>query len=893
MRPERWDEIQALFDRAADLPPGERRVFVAEIAERDAALGRELDELLSADADAGDFLADSPLPGPSRDIGPEPPIQPRVGPYRILRPLGEGGMSRVHLAVRDDDVYQKTVAVKVIRDGGRSRDLVRRFRTERQILAGLDHPNIAKLLDGGATDEGIPYFVMDYIEGRAIDEYADRAQLNVEERIGLFLEVCNAVEYAHRNLVVHRDLKASNILVTQEGVPKLLDFGIAKLLKPEAFPMAVQRTAVDVRPMTPYYASPEQLRGKTITTATDVYALGVLLYRLLTGRFPYRFEERTARAVEHAVLEQEPQPPSAAVLRPGREGEDAEPAGARGLPSAKRLGRRLDGDLDAILLTALAKEPERRYPSVEQFSADLRRQLAGEPVTATRAGLAYRLGKFVLRNRLAAALAAAIVTLLVGISVVTTVAATRIARERDEAQLERDNAEQVVNFLQGIFRLSDPHQGGGETITAREILDRGAGRVERELAGQPAVQATLMQAIGRVYQNLGLLEPAEALLDRALELRRAEHGSKHPAVAASLSNLGVVYLEKGDYEGARELLEQALAVRRATLGAGHPEVAESLFNLGLLEKESGHFDEAQLLYRQAIEIFRRESLRGELAGALNKLAILLSELGDYERAGALFEEVVEIRRAELGTTHPLTAEALNDLAVFFAIQGRYDRAEPLFRETLGLRRRQLGPRHPMLAESLNNLGRLLKERGEHAAAERLYREALAINREAYGRNHQAVAHFTNNLAVLLEEQEDLDAAEMLYREALDIRRQVLGADHADTGVSLYGLGRILARRGAAAEAENHLQEAVRILERALPAGHWRIGEARSYLGQCLAEQGRLAEAAPLLTSGFEILRRSRGLAHRRTPGALERLLGALEGRASAEELESYRSLRAS
>ncbi len=908
MKTERWKIVEELFERVSALPPESREQALAEEAGGDGQLVAEVRSLLDADRDTRGFLEMPAVAGGVRrllgDRYPGAPVPERIGPYKLLRNLGEGGMSRVHLAVRDDDEFQKLVAIKVIRHGMASADIVRRFRTERQILASLDHSNIARLFDGGTTEDGLPYFVMEYIEGIPIDEYCDRNRLAVEARLRLFLTVCSAVHYAHQNLVIHRDLKASNILVTPRGVPKLLDFGIAKLLKPESFPVPVELTAAGLRPLTPYYASPEQVQSRPITTASDVYSLGVLLYRLLTGHFPYRFGSGRPKDVEKAVLEQEPESPATAVSR-----VESLPAGSTGGPTRldpetvcesratrpRALRRLLAGDLDKILLMALRKEPQRRYGSVEQFADDIQRYLDGEPVRAHRDSFRYRAGKFLRRNRVAVAVATGFVALLSGLALTMTVQAARIAHERDQAQRERDRAEHVVRFMQSIFQRSDPHEGGGDTITAGEILERGADRVSRELADQPEVQATLMEAIGNVYKNLGLYDPSERMLRGALALRQKVYGLEHLAVAQSLNNLGVVLRHKGDYLGAEPLFEEALAQRRRLLGDRHPDVADSLNNLGRLHYELGDFAEAERLYRRAIEVQRQASGADspELSEQLGNLAILITEMGNFAAAEPLFQEALEVRRRAFGADHPLVAESLNNFGVFLGMRGDYAAAEPLFREALDMRRRLLGNDHPDVAESLNNLGMLLKGKGDYVTTERLYREAIAIRIKHLGRDHKIVAQHINNLAVLLHEKGDLAPAEATYREALAIRRKVLGDRHADTGVSMVQLGSLLVERGETPAAEELLREGVGVLRQALPANHWRVAEAETYLGSCLVAEKRYDEAEPLLVQGFESLRLSRGLEHRRTRDALERLLELYDRWPRPEAAARYRELATS
>ena len=887
MEPERWRLVQEIFAATAELPPLGRDAYLSERTGDDESLRREVESLLAADSEIDEFLEQPALPGRISQIladGPTDKVEGHIGPYRLLRKLGEGGMSRVYLAVRDDG-FQRMVALKVIRRGLKSDDLLHRFRTERQILAGLDHPNIAKLLDGGSTDDGLPYFVMEYIDGTPVDEYCDRNRLTVFQRLQLFLDICAAVQYAHQNLVVHRDIKTSNILVTADGTAKLLDFGIAKLLKPEQFPVPIELTATMMRPMTPFYASPEQIQGRTITTASDVYSLGVLLYKLLTGHLPYQVQTRTAREVERAVVDEPPERPSTAVSRvetvpaAGRGDDDTtitpESVSLARSVQPNQLKRILTGDLDTILLAALRKEPYRRYGTAEQFAEDVRRSLSGLPVRAHKDSLRYRASKFVQRNRVPIGVAATIVLLLFGFAVTMAMQASRIALERDTAQRERDRAEQVVTFLQEIFRVSDPHEEGGETITAREILDSGAQRVSRELEDQPEVQATLMQAIGNVYRNLGLYDLAEPLLREALSVRRRALGADHPAVAQSLNNLGVVLRHRGNYDGAEPLFNEALAMRRERYeGVDHPDLAESLNNLGLLYQERGRYPVAEKLLREAIAIQRAAEAgsNAELAALLANLGILQTEVGDWAAAEPPFREALELRREALGERHPLVADSLNDLGVFLGIQGDYESAEGMLREALAMRRRSLSDDHPALAESLNNLGRLLREAGDFPGAEELYREAIAIREKKLGRNHRLVAIHVHNLGQVLQAQDKLAEAEVQLRDCLAIRVKLFGEEHQDVGVSYMALGDLLVEQGRPRTAEPLLRKGIEVLTGNLPPNHWRIAQAESALGFCLTALGRYREAEPLLLSSYESLAARRGPEHRRTQDALDHLI---------------------
>jgi serine/threonine-protein kinase len=902
MADERTTRIGKIFEEALERPPGERRSFLAEACGDDADLRKEVESLLDADSRAGDFMErpvvehgfDFPVGGQPHDRTKE-----LVGSYRLLRRIGEGGMSEVYLAVRDDDEYEKRVALKIIREGLDSEDMLRRFRTERQILAGLDHPNVAKLLDGGSTKDGLPYFVMDFIEGVPIDEYCDQNRLNLRQRLELFRSVCSAIQYAHQNLVVHRDVKPSNILVTSEGTVKLLDFGIAKLVKPDQFAQRVEYTATWLRPMTPRYASPEQVQGKPVTTASDVYSLGVLLYRMLTGHLPYRLEGHPPTELARLVVEEQAEKPSTAIARADTDPakRQVEPVSLESVSRARRmqpaqLRRQLSGDLDNIVLMALRKEPQRRYGSVEQLSEDIRRYLSGLPVLARKDTLGYRTAKFLGRHWVGVAVAAAFVVLLVGFAVTMAVQAQRIAHERDQARRERDRAERAVTFLQEIFEVPDPLQGQGENITAREILERGAQRVARELEDQPETQATLLNSIGIVYRNLGLYDRAGPLLEQALDTRRTALG-KDPAVAETLMHLGVLERLAGNYDDAERLLRESVELRRELLGEDHQAVGETLNHLGIVLRQKGDYESAREMYDESIRINEQPGGdRLELATAKNNLAALLLGLGRHDEATMLFQEALELRRGQLGSEHPLVAQNLGNIGAALGMQGKYDEAEPFLRESLAIHRKVLEPDHPALIESLNNLAKLLTLLGNLDGAEPLYGEALSIQRRRAGEQHPNVAHIGSNLAELLAQKGDLDGAERRYREALALRREVLGDAHVDTGKSLISLGGLLVDKGEPREAEPLLREGLEVLSASLPEEHWRLAEARSALGASLSAIGRYDEAEPLLLGGFQRLEEQFGPGHRLSRRALQRIVDFFLASGRPNEAARFRAMAA-
>ena len=827
-----------------------------------------------------------PLTATRADAG-QPAAAPerRIGPYELLAELGRGGMGVVYLASRADEQYRKQVALKLIKAGADRDEVVLRFRRERQILAGLEHPNIARLLDGGTTPEGLPYFVMEYVEGRRIDAYCQDHGLQTLERLQLFRGVCSAIEYAHRNLIVHRDLKPGNVLVTREGVPKLLDFGIAKLVGPG--PAAETATATGLA-MTPAYASPEQVRGEAVTTASDVYSLGVVLYELLTGQLPYRLEASSPLALMRAVCEEEPEKPSTAVGRT-LVLERTVTALAEGAPrrgeTPKRLRSRLKGDLDTIVLKALRKEPSQRYSSVEALSEDLRRYCEGLPIGARNPTLAYRTRKFVRRHWAGVASGVLAATLLALFVASHLAQAARIRKERDKAA-------QVAAFLEDLFKVSDPGEARGNSITAREILDVGAERIRGGLRQDPEVRASLLDTIGNVYKRLGLYGRAEALLREALASRRQLLG-EHPDVASSLHGLATVLYYEGRYEESEALFREALAMRRKLLGDEHPDVAKTLNNLANVAWERGDFDAAESLYREGLALRRR--LFGpddpEVASSLHNLAIVLTDKGDYPQAEAIYRETLAIERKRLGEQHPDVVRSLHNLAVVLQAEGRLAEAEQLYQEALAGRRRVLGDRHPEVADSLAALAAVRIEK-EEPGAEPLVREALGIAEQAYGPRHVVVAGLLVNLGDAQRLAGKRADAEAAYRRSLAMYRELFPAGHPNTSDPLTQLGELLVATGRAAEAEPLLREAVTVRRGALPRTHPALAESESLLGACLAAQARYADAESLLLESYPRIRAARGAGSKATRDALGRLVDLYRSWGRPDQADRYAVLLA-
>ncbi|MCP4661780.1 MAG: serine/threonine protein kinase, partial [bacterium] len=713
---QRWERISELFNVALDLPADKRRSFLEDTGD-DTDLLREVEEMLDAEEWDEAFLARPffSLREPSDDDDPE--LGRNIGPYRLVRRIGRGGMGKVFRAERVDGELEQEVAVKLLRSSVETDEILRRFRAERQILAELDHPNVVRLLDAGTTGDGLPYLVMEPVEGRPIDEHCDALRLPVRERVRLFRSVCAAVSFAHRHLVVHRDLKPENILVTAAGRIKLLDFGVAKLLRND--PGFLSTATRQPAPMTLRYASPEQVRDGPITTASDVYSLGVILYELLSGHRAHRYTTSDPREVARAVCDETPPRPSTAVAG------DAEACRRRGA-DPRRLRRQLAGDLDKIVMTALRKEPERRFSSAEQLSEDLRRYLEGLPVRSRPDTFAYRAGKFVRRHAWGVAAVAAIVALILIFAVSTTLQSAEIVRQSEEITRERDRARNVTRFLVDVLGTSDPRRARGHSPTVRETLDDAVARLETDLRDEPRIRAALLDAIGVVYRSQGIEEQARPLLEEALKLRREHLDADDPVLAESLHNLAGLEHGQRRYEEAEALMREAIAIQRRAFPGDHRDLARGLSNLAAVALSQRRLDQAEALARESLTMKQR--LFGgddvEVAVSLNLLAAILTQTEKIVEAEALYRRTLEIRRRAGGPDDPGVATALNNLATLLVDHtDRLDEALPLHRQALRIRRQVYDGDHRHLVSSLNNLALLLTTLGEHEEAGALFDEA--------------------------------------------------------------------------------------------------------------------------------------------------------------------------
>ncbi|MCH8936987.1 MAG: tetratricopeptide repeat protein [Gemmatimonadetes bacterium] len=832
MTPERWKEIELVFSGAFELEGGERDRFVEEHCTGDPELQREVEGLLASLDSAGEYFEElaSRIGVPiDPETYAERLVGKRVGNYRLVNLIGRGGMGAVYVAERDDEQFQMKAALKLLPMGLDSDESRRRFLAERQILARLEHPNIARLVDGGVTEDGTPYFVMEHVEGTPIDEYCDTHRLNIPHRLELFLKVCEAVQHAHQNLVVHRDLKPSNILVTESGVVKLLDFGIARVLDSDESGAQTTMTR-RTRPMTIAYASPEQILGSSVTTVSDVYTLGVLLYVVLTGRHPYRLASKSLMEVEQIICEQEPERPSGAVCRSDPSMPDD--IGRQRGTTSQRLRRDLAGDLDTIVLTALRKEPERRYASVSHFADDLRRYEAGLPVTAHKHTVRYRTSRFVRRHKVgvtAVAAVAALIAALVGVSV--RFALTTVAQSR-EITREAETAEQVSSFLVDLFEVSNPGQGTGDTVTARAILERGAASINERLADQPEVRARMMHVLGGVYRNLGLYDDATPLYDSALAIRRDLYGNDHSDVAASLDAIGELRRAQEGWDAAEPVYREALAIRRR-LDDDPLNIAITLQGLASSMRNplrgvdpsvnAARIDTAEGLINEAIALrLQVEDWDSpNMVSAIANLAYVLQAKGDLDSAEVLYAHAVNGLRAQGDSSNITVRIALNNLGYIHRVKEDFPQAEQAYREALALERKWGVPANQLTI--LNNLASVVDYQGGRTDEVRdVLQERIDITREHWPDGHWQIGAAIVALGVLYIQQGDSLAAEPLYRETVGIYTNAIGPNHDWTAHTKAILGSLLTTQGRFTEAETLLLEAHQALGDVAAASEWHV-----------------------------------------------------------------------
>jgi eukaryotic-like serine/threonine-protein kinase len=896
-----WKRLEELFEQAQALPIDSRDAFLNEHCAHQPALRAQLGALLAA-ADGDRALHIERLVVDSRphaeapttnvdEPSPDPWLGQRLGPWRLTRIIGRGGMGVVYGAERADGQYQLDVAVKLMRAGPRDGQAMDRFRTERQVLASLKHPSIAGLLDGGFASDGMPYLVMELVDGVPITEWCSPASTGIEppsleRRLRLFQSVCDAVQHAHRALVVHRDLKPRNIFITRAGAVKLLDFGIAKLLEPEAWGLPATETRMEMRAFTPDYAAPEQLRGGAITTATDVYALGVVLYEIVAGVRPVTQAQGDGRVDAHA-REAAPAnadtpttmtPPSAAVRRSPRRDEQG-------------FARRIRGDLDRIILTALRDEPERRYASAGQLGEEIGRFLDGRAVLAQPDTLGYRVRKFVGRNRLAVTASAVFVASLIGFGAVSAWQARVLEKQRRIAQHERDTSEQVVRVLIDLFEATNPAvRPDGDRIPLGEFLRDAQTRALAGLREAPAVRAKLQHVLGSIQYTRGAYGPARSALEEALALQRQLAGPDHPDTLESLHLLGQVANYGGDETRARTLLQESLDRHRRVHGERHPLTARALSALApiVAARDMGRAGE---MLRSALEI-RQAALPAnhpDIAGSLAALGGYELRLGNFAKARELYRRALDTYPTAQDRRSPAAITLLGDYATLLNRTREYDEAGKLQREAIDLSEHVLGPRSITLANLQNNLGTTQAQAGRHAEAEESFRAAFETHRALLGDDHRRTRNVARNVGRAL-------ALQQRYAEALPWMDRALGSGgKGGSGIDAGILG-IRAQRAHVLFRLDRRSEAIAIASSAVTSleGLARdeaaapLASARVLLGRMLIESDRPRPAEPLLSAALQPLDRLGADHPQRAEAACELARARVLNGARAEGLAQLR-----
>jgi serine/threonine protein kinase len=799
-----WDRIEAVLGALLDAPTKERPALLVKLTAEDPGLREEVQSLLDAHRHAGDFL-ESPAAEfaalhmiDTDDYADSTQLRDTiVGRYRLIEEIGRGGMGAVWLAERSDGQFDQRVALKLVKRGMDTDEILARFRRERQILARLEHPNIARLLDGGVSEDGRPYFAMEYVPGVSITAYCDRRRASIEERLRLFIAVCRAIEYAHRNLIVHRDLKPSNVVVDDDGHVKLLDFGIAKLLGDEEG--EGQHTGAS-RLMTPEYASPEQATGSRITTASDVYQLGALLYELLTGSRPNpgdRITPSDARQFTPAVSLVRP----SVAVRQTQKGTNVE-NDPHAIPeriaterstTPERLRRRLKGDLDAIVLTAMRNEPEHRYPTADAIADDIERHLALEPIRFGSDRFSYRASKFIRRHRLRVT---AVTLILFAVISAVSVYTVQVRKERELAQLEAAKSAQNAQLLGRFFENWDPDAADRGAVNSHSVVRDAVARAESELRDQPEMLAAALSVLGDLLTSLHQTSAADSLLARALNMQERRYGESNADLAATLFRRGRLEFVVGNFESSVTYLRRSHAIYLGVFGPRHPETLRAQREIALSLRETGKIAEAEAILRDV----------------MRSLEVIRSQ------------------------NSPFGLETASTFGYTMFMGGRYDEAIAILQATLARQRSILGERYGPTLSTMRYLGSALRDKGDLVGAERLYREAVLTARQLYGSDHQETIYGERVLSMLLERKGELDEAEDLSRHALGASLRILSSDHPHVVVERARLGGILLDRGNRPEAETLLRQGLGQMRRIYAADYPDLADPLNRLAYIVVER---------------------------------------------------------
>ncbi len=828
----RWERIQTLFHGALDLPASEQHPFLTAACSEDAALLAEVEALLAEDARSGSLL-ERDVANIAHDLldNPAPPLSHlEFGPYKILRKLGEGGMGTVYLAERQD--LGNLVAIKILRDAWVSATRRERFLSEQRMLAQLNHPSIARLYDAATLPDGTPWFVMEYVEGVPLTEYCGERESSIRERLQLLRSVCEAVQYAHQHAVIHRDLKPSNILVKADGTARLLDFGIAKQLEDLDAPPDQTRTVA--RLMTPAYAAPEQIRMEQPGVQTDVYSLGVILYELLAGRLPFDLSNRTPGEAEAMVIAGDPEKPSAVASGAG--------------PST--ASRAAWSDLDVLCLSAMHKDTDRRYRSVEALIRDIDHFLKNQPLEARPDNLRYKLGKFVRRNRRAVSASALALAVVIGLVIFFTV---RLAIARNVALAEARRTQRVQRFMTNLFEGGDKEAGPADSLRVVTLVDRGV-QEARALDAEPEIQAELYLTLGGIYQKLGKFDQADSLLRSSLDERKRIFGPDNPQVAESLVALGLLRVDQAQWDDAERLVRDGLGMSKRNLPAGHPDIAKGTLALGKVLAGRGDYNHAIPMLAEVVRLRSTPATApADLAAALTELANAHFYAGHYDDSDALNRRALAIYTQLFGEHHPLVANALINLGSSQFDRGNYAEAERLERKALAITEAWYGKDHPETASTQTILGRALMFQGHYDEAVDLFERTLAIQEHIYGPVHPRVASALNELGGAALRRGNLDEAIARFTRMAEIYKTLYHDKHYLIGLALSNLASVYIEKKDYARAEQLFHEVIRRYSETLPSNHMFMGIAHIKLGRTLVREHRYADAEPESLAGYEIV----------------------------------------